>query len=44
MKYKKSIYHQKNVNILLLLQDCFSVRIKLIPKKLPIKIPIRQHT
>ena len=44
MKYKKSIYHQKNVNVLLLLQDCFSARIKINTKKIPIKIPIRQHT
>ena len=34
MKYKKFIYHQKNVNILLLLQDCFSMRIKINTKKI----------
>ena len=34
MKYKKFIYHQKNVNILLLLQDCFSMLIKINTKKI----------
>ena len=34
MKCKKFIYHQKNANILLLLQDCFSMRIKINTKKI----------